>query len=436
LERPYAPLWLLAFALGLGGCAHYSPMPLPAQAASARTDIGSAPLSTVEIERQVLMHDPELQTARARHQIAQAQLLQAGILPNPSFDANVGYLLSGPGDATAWTLGLNEDMQALLTLRTRRSEAKAAANQVDAELLWQEWQTLGKARLLAVDIVEDEALAIVQHRLLESLDTRRDALQQALERHAIDQLSAAPDIAAAADAHAAWDELQRRLLDERQALNAMLDLAPNVHVTLSALPESPPLDSRAVTAAADRLAQHRPDLLALAAGYAAQDARLRSALLAQFPPLSFGFAAAQDNSRVRSGGPAVTFALPIFDRNQGAIAVERATRQQLYDEYVARLRQSRDEVLGLLAEHEQLGAQRQALASLALADRQRQQEADIAWRRGSIDLRTYVDLIMATATREMNRIALEKAAREQRVAIDILLGTGLPGALPTQVTAP
>lgn len=429
-------MWLLGFALGLSGCAHYSPLPLPAQATTVRTDIGPAPLSMSEIERQVLLHDPELQSARARHQVAQAQLLQAGILPNPSFDTSVGYLLSGPGDATAWTLGLNQDMQALLTLRTRPKEAEATSNQVDAELLWQEWQTLGKARLLVVDIVEDEDLALVQRQLLRSLDTRRDALQQALERHAIDQLSAMPDMTVAADAHAAWNELQRRLLDERQALNAMLDLAPDTEVALSALPENPPLDGKAVAVAADRLAQHRPDLLALAAGYAAQDARLRSALLAQFPPLSFGFATAQDNSRVRSGGPAVTFDLPLFDRNQGVIAVETATRQQLHDEYLARLRQSRDEVLGLLAAHERLDTQLQTLASLAPTDRQRRQEAETAWHGGLIDLRTYVDLVTASANRDMTRIALEKAVWEQRVAIDTLLGTGLPSALPTQVTAP
>ena len=60
-------------------------------------------------------------------------------------------------------------------------------------------------------------------------------------------------------------------------------------------------------------------------------------MLGQFPKVSLGFNRANDTSNVHTFGFGVTVDLPIFDHNQGAIATAKATRQQLYDEYVDRL---------------------------------------------------------------------------------------------------
>jgi len=155
----------------LAGCATYRPLPLPEAApAPVAAPPAAQVLSMAQIERRVLRDNPDLRSARAQHAVAQAQMLQASLLPNPSLSGSAGYLLSGVGDATAWTAGISENIQALVTLRPRRDAARAQAAQVDAGLLWDEWQVIGKARLLVVDIVEDERLLAVQ--------------QAALQRHA------------------------------------------------------------------------------------------------------------------------------------------------------------------------------------------------------------------------------------------------------------
>jgi hypothetical protein len=95
--------------------------------------------------------------------VAQAQLRSAGILPNPVLNASYGFLLNGPGTVDAFTAGLTQDVKALVTLSSKRSAAGHALQAVDADLLWQEWQTLGKARLLAVDaIAGDRQLALLR----------------------------------------------------------------------------------------------------------------------------------------------------------------------------------------------------------------------------------------------------------------------------------
>jgi outer membrane protein TolC len=387
-----------------------------------------------DVERQVLLNNPDLRTARAQHAVAQAQMLQASLLPNPSLNGSAGYLISGVGDATAWTAGISENIQSLITLRPRREAARAQAAEVDATLLWEEWQVIGKARLLVVDIVEDQRLLEVQQTALQRLEQRGERLRHSVEQGNSENLTATPDLAAAADARAALDDLQRQLLSQRHALAALMGVAPDTAIPLQSHIDLGPLDDAQVRQQAETLAQRRPDLIALQLGYRAQEAQVRAAILAQFPPLSFGYSASQDNSRVRNGGPAITFDLPIFDRNQGNIAIERATRQQLHDEYAVRLQTSRDEVLALLAEHAQLGAQRTALTPLDVDAEHRMTQADSAWHAGLIDIRSYVDVATTASTRQAAMITLEKNQYEGQVALTTLLGAGMPDALPHEVT--
>lgn len=435
--RHASRVWRWGACVLLSGCATYHPLPLPEQVAPTPEVVGStanSQLSMADVERQVLLNNPDLRTARAQHAVAQAQMLQASLLPNPSLNGSAGYLISGVGDATAWTAGISENIQSLITLRPRREAARAQAAEVDATLLWEEWQVIGKARLLMVDIVEDERLLEVQQLALQRLEQRSERLRHSVAQGNSENLTAAPDLAAAADAQASLDDLQRQLLSQRHALAALMGLAPDATIALQPRIDLGPVDVAQVRQQAETLAQRRPDLIALQLGYRAQEAQVRAAILAQFPPLSFGYSASQDNSRVRNGGPAITFDLPIFDRNQGNIAIERATRQQLHDEYSVRLQTSRDEVLALLAEHRQLDAQRAALIPLQTDALHRMVQADSAWHAGLIDIRSYVDIATTVSTRQAAMITLEKSQYEGQVALATLLGAGMPDALPHEVT--
>ena len=90
--------------------------------------------------------------------------------------------------------------------------------------------------------------------------------------------------------------------------------------------------------------------MALQAGYQSQEQKLREAVLSQFPSVGIRISRARDTSDVNTVGFGVTFRLPIFNGSRGAIAVQTATRQALYDGYALRLRQSRAEAEQLLAD--------------------------------------------------------------------------------------
>ncbi|PMX87455.1 transporter, partial [Pseudomonas sp. GW460-C3] len=87
-------------------------------------------------------------------------------------------------------------------------------------------------------------------------------------------------------------------------------------------------------------------------GYAAADEQVRQAIQSQFPDLVLGGSVSSDNSSVVSGGPTATLSLPVFDRNQGNVAITRATRAQLHADYAARLASTIGTVGALLREME------------------------------------------------------------------------------------
>jgi outer membrane protein TolC len=425
-------LWL-ALVLALTGCASYDALKLPERAAPASSiealKGGAAmtvPLRVADVVTLALLNSPDLLATRAQRGVAQAQLLQAGLAPNPNITGAILPLAAGPGSTTAWNAGLTYDIRTLVTLNSRRTAARYQAQTVNASLLWQEWQTAGQAQLLAVDIIAgDRTLALLQ-QTLDLVGGRARRSDAALAAGNATLATAAPDVAALQTAHTAVADQQRLQLGRRHQLNALLGLAPEAPLPLVTTPMLPPFDPAAIEREAAGLAAHRPDLVALQLGYAAQDEKVRTAILMQFPNLVIGVTGGSDNANVRNIGPQIQIELPIFDHAQGLIATERATRQQLHDEYAARLAQATGQVSALLSEMA-LQEQQLAAAQRDLVGVQRTASlAQAAQRAGNIDERSALDLISAAVTKELEIAALQQSLLNQQVAIDTLVGAGMP----------
>jgi outer membrane protein TolC len=194
-----------------------------------------------------------------------------------------------------------------------------------------------------------------------------------------------------------------------------------------------PVDSKAVLRALDDLADRRPDLIALQLGYRSQDEKFRGAIVGQFPALTFGPSYSRDTSDVRSFGPQLTMDLPIFDRNQGNVAIEKTTREQLRAEFAARLSAAHSEVLASLATQRLLTKQLEEERAEAPVLAGFAKQADQAMNAGNIDERAYVDLVSANYSKQQAVLTLEQQLLEQQVAVATLIGAGMPRAsMPTE----
>lgn len=416
-----------SFVVALAGCASYAPKPLP-DAAPAPAQVGRA-LDMEEVAALAVERNPQLQVARDAAGIAHAQAFAAGLLPDPQLGLTYDQPTNGgPGNTTGFSAGLSADVAALVTRPAAMSAAEAHERQVRLDLLWQEWQVASRARLLFVRSVEDRKLLGVLGESRELFAARYTRTQRALEDGNATLDASSADLAALQDVERRINELERRQNRNRLDLNLLLGLAPETKLELVGSATLRPLDTDRVRDELAQLAQRRPDLLALRAGYQSQEQRFRQAVLAQFPALNVGLTRARDTSGLYTVGVGVTLSLPLFNRNRGNIAVESATRKRLYDEYRQRLEAADLEVRGLLEDQTLLARQKRGVEASLEELTHAAGEAEAAYRAGNLDEPGYVRLRGALLAKRVEAVSLEQTILEQRVALRTLLG----GALPTQ----
>ena len=409
----------------MAGCASYEPLALDKESrlvarASELEGVNRKLVTLPTLDRLVVLNNPDIRAARAKLGIGAAQVIQAGILPNPQADVTYPFTIAGPG--------VVQNVRSFLLLDTKREASQNAASEIYATLLWQEWQTIGKARLLFVDIFLGERAEKLIGQSRKFLQERFDLTNTAISQNNATLATLSPDLVALSDIDNAYDNLERLQLSRRHQLNALLGLAPGAKLALVAPPDVPRIDSPVIRKQLATLADRRPDLVALQYGYRSEDAKVRMAILSQFPNLSVGVASVGTGSSVNTliFGPHITMELPIFDRNQGGIALEQATREQLYREFNARISAATGEIGALLSE--------QALLSRQLADLEpRLKEARLiaektaaAFAQGTLDERSYVDIEVARLTREREKIGLQQALLEGQVGLATLVGASMP----------
>ncbi len=419
----------MVLLVALAGCATYHPVPLPTTPALAPALVSSTPLTMAQVAALAVQQDPALVAARTQHGVAQAELLAAGLPPDPSVSGGFAALLGGPGSMSSISGSLTQDVSALITYVPDRRAAKAGLAQVDAGILWQEWQVAAQAEQLCVTL-EGERATLASLRAdqaaLAGLDSYTRT-QAAAGNLTLADTSASG--AALASVQAALDAGAQGYAQDRSQLDALLGLAPGVEIPLAAIAISPVpanVAHRAIVTLPDR----RPDLIALRYGYTQAEQKLRAAIWSQFLPISLGASGGRDTTGVLSAGPQVTLTLPLFNRNRPAIAAAEATRAVLRAQYEASLASA-------TAEAEALAQNITLLRSQSAAADQASSQAQIAasaarqaFMRGDLDARAETDLIITAGERAREGIALRAQLQTAELSLATLLGLGLPPISP------
>jgi len=376
--------------------------------------------------------NPSLRAVRDKRALADAQLLQAGLLPNPQLVASLEPVTGGAtaGTYTAYSYGATWDLNGLITRRAKLDSARANRSAVALDVAWQEWQVAQAAKLAVFSLAslqEQEALSQeVKDRLAENLAVVRKAAQTGL--------MSALDLAAAEtannEAQASLVEIRKQLRQGQLMLNQALGEPPQTVMPLRkdiTLPSH--LELPAEQDILSGLEERRLDLAGLREGYESQEADVRVAILGQFPKINLGVSQARDTGNVVSLPMTVTIDLPIFDRNQGVIAEERATRRQLYDEYVNRIFETRSEIASLFANagftEQQLRVAQAALPSLQrLVDTYR-----LAVGQGQADVLSYYTAWNDLTAKRLQIVTLKQQLVETRIALEIAAGVYELGVL-------
>jgi outer membrane protein TolC len=410
-----------------------STMPLP-ELAAHRFDPSNG-LDIEEVAMLAVINNPDLKLSRDDLGIAHAQAFSAGLLPDPQLSVSSDY----PGMVgyfRAFSYGLSMDVMAVVTRGANRKSAEASAEKTDLGLLWQEWQIVAQAKQLFLKArLQDETLPLLQ-RQRDLTRTRYEHMTEAQREGNLTGDVTTSALTAFSDAREQYTDAQRAAEQTHHDLNAVLGLAPDVQVQLSGDDDSEPVSDTTIDAALAALPQRRPDLLALKAGYEAQEQKYRAAILNQFPSLSVGFVRSRDTSEIYSSGFQITLSLPVFNRNRGNVAIEQATRQRLSDEYETRLNQAYADVAHMRADSAILELQlRQGETALPGVERAAQ-DANAAYTEHNLTLGAYTDAQSAALAKRVDIATLREALAEQRIGLQALLGSAIPDTFSSASSKP
>ncbi|MDD3760944.1 MAG: TolC family protein [Acidithiobacillus sp.] len=421
----------------LAGCASYRPLPLDQQlsqpktlqAALAQADAGApirsdkidlqAPLSGTALAQIAVLLNPDLRATRAKLGVANAQVFAAGLLPDPQLSLSAD-LPTTPGYYSAYSMGLQWSLASLFTRSANLAIAGAQARSVRYDVAWQEWLLANQVRILARKLYflqQQESIAAAATQVsLELYKKSSDNLRAGdttLPNHALRQI-------AYVDSRDRELALRRQVAKTRQELNAQLGLPPGFHLELAAprtLTKLPPVEELVHEAL-----KHRLDLAALRAGYDAQEAQVRRAILGQYPGFSIGVSHAADTSNIHTWGPSITFDLPLWNRNRAAIRQSEATRAELHAAYSARLFQTRAEIASLVQDlqrlHPEIALLRTQLPGLAQAEKVLRQ----AVAEHNATLVEYESVRSQLLDKKLQLLTLEGTAAEDQAALELAVG--------------
>lgn len=451
LAQPRSGLVLLPLAW-LAGCVGYhvkpldSAEPMPSAVAGLSVDSTSMPLPElrqhtfdpgdgfdwIEVAMLAVTNNPDLKLLRDDLGIQRAQAFAAGLLPDPQIAYGQDFPISSAPDlVTAMTAGVTQDISALLLHASTVQASRRDTRKLDLDELWAEWQTVAQSRLLFEQTRADEKLLGELQLRLPDYDRLQQSIHTAVGAGNLSTDVAAGPLLAAADLKRQIADTAQRLNQEWHSLRLLLGVDEHTPLRLVDDPTAErdqtivPQDIDARLAA---LPQRRPDLLALRIGYEAQEQRVRQAVLKQFPAISVGFSYATDTSNITTRGYSIGLTLPLFDRGRGAIAVERATRQRLFDEYQGRLAATRSEVDRIRTDLPAIARQLHESERDAQRLSQDQAAAAQAFAAGMLDWNAYLTLSTSAVTKRIESVQLSLALNEQQRALRTLLGSELPAA--------
>ena len=371
-----------------------------------------------------IIANPKLRAVRDKRKIASAQLLQAGILPNPSFSYNIGI----PADKkknnkiNSFGLGLDWDVSSLILRSTRMDAAKADASSIDLEIAWQEWQVAEDARLHAWNLIfAEKRLALVKSKKTIFKKILNNTIKS-VDIGIATKLDLAMAEASMQEAELSFIDEKAKINRERLKFNRAVGFLPEKIIPMEKdivplLKKCPPVKTLFNNAMEKRL-----DLAALRLGYKSGEARVRGAVYSQFPKINIGLIREKDTDGLKTTGFGINIELPFFDRSQGHIAMERASRRKLYDEYVLRVFEARSDIASLVQAIKSIRQKITGVDNTAASLKIFVKNCSKAAKAGRIDIFSYYKALEKLFTMQIHRIDLEQKIIDRKIGLEIASG--------------
>ena len=336
----------------------YRGEPEDEQAVEAMRALLDEPLTADTAVQIALLNNRRLQATYQELGIAQAQLVQAGLLRNPVFDAAV--LFPASGGAAKLELGVAQEFLSVLYIPMRRQIADAELDAATAAVTQAVLDLAGRTRSAFYHVQAQQQLLEMHEQIVLSTEASYEAAQRLHHAGNITDLTLDLERAFHEQTRLDLAAAEASLLESRERLNALMGLWG--HETTWELPPRLPdvpeaeldlaqLERRAIEQSLT-LAGMRQHIVALGRQLGVTDAT------ALVPELQLGAEAERESGRWKLG-PSVQLPIPLFDQGQARRATAEAQLRQTQERYAAQAVELRAAVRA--ARHRKLAARRQAL---------------------------------------------------------------------------
>jgi cobalt-zinc-cadmium efflux system outer membrane protein len=263
--------------------------------------------------------------------IAQADLVQAGLLRNPSFGARVRFPTSGPGTFIDTEFSLVQDFLDLFTFPLRKRVAAAQLDATKARVGGAVLDLTVQVRQAVVSLQAAQATVEVRKLVLEAQSAAAElrARQRAVGN--VGDLDVFQEQAFFEQSKLDLARVEQQAVEQREQVNRLLGLwGPEsatwkVESRLPDVPEQDPSLDQVESLAIGR----RLDLIAIRAeAQALEQAASLAGLTRAVPALQAGVSVARDPEGTRVIGPSLSVELPIFDQGQSRSARLQAEIRQ------------------------------------------------------------------------------------------------------------
>jgi cobalt-zinc-cadmium efflux system outer membrane protein len=290
---------------------------------------------TVQI---VLLNNRRLQGTYEQLGVAQANLVQAGLLKNPIFDAELKFLDNVSGTKAVLEMAVIQDFMDIVMIPLRKRLAEAQLEATKAEVTAAVLDLASEVKVAFVSLQAAQQTLAMRKRILESTDASYDAAKRLHKAGNITDLALANERALYEQSKLAVASAETTVLEARERLNTLMglwgdDTRWSVADGLPAVPDEDmdlsDLERRAVAASLG-LTMLRSEMRVVASRTGIDAAEL------VVPELAAGAAAEYEGPEDKwNVGPAVTIGIPIFDWGQARTAAGRHRLRRLWNEYTA-----------------------------------------------------------------------------------------------------
>jgi cobalt-zinc-cadmium efflux system outer membrane protein len=286
-----------------------------------------APLTADSAVEIALLNNPGLQATFEDLGVSQADLVQAGLLRNPSFGVSL-LLPQSPGAVLDYGISLTQPLVELVLLPLRKRIAAMQLAQVQLHVTESVLRLAGETRTAYLRVQAAQEQKALQHAILEATEASGELSRRQLEAGNISELDSAAAQGALGQAQIDSTHAELELLAAREQLTRLLGLGGTPDWSITAkLAELPPQD--ALDDVESLAVAHRPDLEVARKETVALDYALSLARgTVWLGSLDVGVATERDAENLHVTGPTFQVELPLFDQHQAQIARLEALRRQ------------------------------------------------------------------------------------------------------------